>query len=259
MADRMADRMAGSTSKAKPSSLARWRPAHTPADTTAKMRTPAIWCPRSPRVRLAARKALAAVDMPVGVRKMIPTSLPTPSARRDSTRRRMARGAARRWWRSMERVMSKPCEHCGKPLEKKRLRRGEWESPSAFGRRKFCDRKCMAEAFDARPTTGTSWMTTHHHARKLVPAGPCKRCGALRASDVHHKDGDHQNNSPNNLERLCRRCHMLEHREIVSCTVCGKPQKGLGFCDRHYQRFKKHGDPMMVKINQNTPLGRSDD
>jgi hypothetical protein len=30
---------------------------------------------------------------------------------------------------------------------------------------------CMGAAFDARPTTGTSWATTHYHARKLVPHG----------------------------------------------------------------------------------------
>lgn len=117
----------------------------------------------------------------------------------------------------------------------------------------------MAAAFDARPTTGTAWTTTHYHARKLVPAGPCGRCGAPDASDVHHRDGDHQNNSLSNLERLCRSCHNLEHREIVSCAICGKPQKGLGYCEKHYQRFKKWGDPLAVKINQNTPLGRSED
>ena len=30
----------------------------------------------------------------------------------------------------------------------------------------------------------------------------------------------------------------------------GAAQKGLGLCDKHYQRFKKYGDPSVVKINQ---------
>jgi hypothetical protein len=32
------------------------------------------------------------------------------------------------------------------------------------------------------------------------------------------------------------------------------PAKGLGLCDRHYQRFKKHGDPLAVKTNQHKPV-----
>jgi hypothetical protein len=108
----------------------------------------------------------------------------------------------------------------------------------------------MAAAFDARPTSGTSWATTHHHARKEVPPGPCSICGKSDASDVHHKDGNHQNGSRSNLVRICRSCHIKEHRQRGSCSVCGAPVKGLGFCEKHYQRFKRHGDPNIVKVNQ---------
>lgn len=41
--------------------------------------------------------------------------------------------------------------------------------------------------------------------------------------------------------------------------ICGKPHKGLGYCDKHYQRFKKYGDPLMVKANQHTEACRSED
>jgi len=71
---------------------------------------------------------------------------------------------------------------------------------------------------------------------------------------VHHKDGDYQNNTLTNLERICRSCHAQEHSQKVSCSICGKPQKGLGYCEMHYQRFKKHGDPLAVKDNQFVPL-----
>lgn len=39
---------------------------------------------------------------------------------------------------------------------------------------------------------------------------------------------------------------MKEHNPKGTCRVCGKPQKGLGLCEKHYQRFKKHGDPLMT-------------
>jgi hypothetical protein len=144
----------------------------------------------------------------------------------------------------------KHCENCEAQLERKRIPSGALESLLHFGRRKFCDQRCMAAAFDARPTNGTSWATTHHHARKLVAPGACSRCGRPDAMDVHHADGNHQNNSPSNLSRICRSCHVKEHRPRASCSVCGDPVKGLGFCEKHYQRFKRHGDPLKVKVNQ---------
>ena len=42
----------------------------------------------------------------------------------------------------------------------------------------------------------------------------CKKCGFTAAHqcqiDVHHKDGDHDNNENANLEALCSNCHRLE-------------------------------------------------
>lgn len=108
----------------------------------------------------------------------------------------------------------------------------------------------MASAFDQRHSPEVGWSTAHYHARKMVPAGCCNRCGKPDASDVHHKDGNYLNNSPENLERICRSCHVREHKQRGSCMICGKPHKGLGYCDKHYQRFKKWGDPLAVKDNQ---------
>jgi len=39
--------------------------------------------------------------------------------------------------------------------------------------------------------------------------GPCVKCGA-QGTDRHHKDGNPGNNIPENIEVLCRRCHMIE-------------------------------------------------
>lgn len=151
------------------------------------------------------------------------------------------------------------CEECGTRLERKPLPNGDLEYLIHFNRRKFCDRRCMAANFDRRHSQDVGWSTAHYHARKIVAPGPCSRCAKPDARDVHHRDGNHLNNDPYNLERICRACHNLEHRQTVSCVICGGPHKGLGFCDKHYQRFKTHGDPLAVKVNQHTPVGRSED
>ena len=151
------------------------------------------------------------------------------------------------------------CQECGTRLERKPLAAGGLEYLIHFNRRKFCDRRCMASNFDRRHSADVGWSTAHYHARKIVARGPCSRCGKPDAMDVHHQDGNHLNNDPSNLERICRGCHNLAHRQRGSCSICGKPVKGLGFCDKHYQRFKKHGDPRAVKVNQHTTLGQSDE
>jgi hypothetical protein len=44
----------------------------------------------------------------------------------------------------------------------------------------------------------------------------CERCGFDPVDecqlDVHHKDRDHTNNAPSNLETICANCHRLEHK-----------------------------------------------
>lgn len=104
------------------------------------------------------------------------------------------------------------CVECGRQLERKRLKNGERESLIHFNRRLFCNRRCMAANFDHRPVKSEpGWMTAHHHARKMVRPGACARCGKLNASDVHHKNGNWRDNSQENLERICRGCHLREH------------------------------------------------
>src|SRR5690349_18150446 len=126
------------------------------------------------------------------------------------------------------------CQACQKPLERKRYG-PRLEDFGVFQRRKFCDRSCMARAFDARPvkespTTGTA----HWHSRKAIPPGPCQQCGKPKASDVHHRNKNWRDNRLENLIRLCRSCHQLAHQERGRCRICGEPQKGQGLCNKHW-------------------------
>jgi len=38
--------------------------------------------------------------------------------------------------------------------------------------------------------------------------GPCNICGK-EARDLHHKDGNPFNHSAENIQELCRKCHMV--------------------------------------------------
>lgn len=104
------------------------------------------------------------------------------------------------------------CASCGLTLTRKRYN-GRLEDFGVFQRRKFCDTRCMAMAFDQRPSTATSpkAKTGNYHARKLVPKGPCATCGKPNARDVHHLNGNRDDNRPENLTRLCRGCHLRMH------------------------------------------------
>jgi len=45
----------------------------------------------------------------------------------------------------------------------------------------------------------------------------CERCGFVPVHaaqlDAHHRDGDHANNTAENIATLCANCHRLEHVE----------------------------------------------
>lgn len=141
----------------------------------------------------------------------------------------------------------KTCEHCGKQLHRKRFANGVLESMHDFQRRQFCDVKCAAAHNVGKTRTDTpSWMTAHYHARKICPPGSCAICGTDGVTEVHHKNGDWRDNDPSNLVRVCRSCHVKLHHRKGVCKICGKPMKGLGYCEKHYQRFKKYGDPFMT-------------
>ncbi|MBO5968444.1 MAG: HNH endonuclease [Clostridia bacterium] len=104
----------------------------------------------------------------------------------------------------------------------------------------------MRAAFREKPKTGISWMATHRRARQLLPSGCCEKCGSNQNVDVHHKDGNPLNNSLDNLQRLCRSCHTKIHRRQKTCLICGAKAKGYGYCNKHYIRYKKYGNPLWV-------------
>lgn len=145
----------------------------------------------------------------------------------------------------------KYCTYCGERMRRARFGSGRLEDLSAFMRRKYCGRECMRKAFvKVGNDTRQNYSASHHSARSLayLVLGReycCEKCGSTANIDVHHKDGNRNNNTPENIELLCRSCHLKEHNPKSVCVICGKPAKGHGYCNKHLIRYRKYGNPLM--------------
>ena len=143
----------------------------------------------------------------------------------------------------------KHCAYCGEKLERKRFGGNRLEDFSAFTRRKYCNQECMGNGFlrigHTTQNIDDAHSTSRHINKRILKSNRCAECGTDKDLQVHHIDGDYNNNTVENLIVLCRSCHMKRHRK--KCVICGKPVRGHGYCDKHYQRFKKSGDPYFVK------------
>ena len=98
--------------------------------------------------------------------------------------------------------------------------------------------------------TEQKYRPSHSTAEKIAyfligKEKTCEKCGSTKSIDVHHIDGNRNNNTPDNLMVLCRSCHMKEHRKKGVCIICGAPMKGHGYCNKHLIRYRKYGSPYM--------------
>ena len=105
----------------------------------------------------------------------------------------------------------KVCIYCGKSLV----------GTKDAARKKYCDRECYRSHRLSMPLTNKS--TAHYRARESKKT-KCELCGGKVNLQVHHKDKNHLNDSPENLQTLCSVCHHKIHMKNVlsMCAVCGK-------------------------------------
>jgi hypothetical protein len=82
--------------------------------------------------------------------------------------------------------------------------------------------------------------TLRYRARRWYPVlSDCQRCLVAKATQRHHKDGDIQNNTAENIGFLCRACHIAIHdEERPPCSECNRKLKPLrkGLCHNCYER-----------------------
>lgn len=108
----------------------------------------------------------------------------------------------------------------------------------------------------AKGTNG--WMREHRYVMMLKLGRPLSP-----KEQVHHKDGNTLNNSPENLEVMNASDHMRHHmsgrpwsRDHLACVNCSKTtskHKGFGLCNACYQRLKTN----QFKSRTNTPYKAS--
>jgi 5-methylcytosine-specific restriction endonuclease McrA len=106
------------------------------------------------------------------------------------------------------------CDWCGEFFD--RRRHGK---KSVFV---FCSRVCKEKAQSIEGGDKFSSMRPHHYGNGNYQyrrrafrhyGAKCNRCGYsenVKALQVHHKDGNHQNGHIENLEVLCANCHAIE-------------------------------------------------
>lgn len=142
----------------------------------------------------------------------------------------------------------KPCQRCGVTMNRRQFN-GRWEDAAQFQTRRFCSLRC------ANMRDEISDKASRERATKLRKAA-CEQCGATSGLHVHHLDENPQNNSLSNLMTLCASCHRRWHwtngkeaskRHVCLCRCCSQPSRKLGMCQKHYQRFRKYGDPFLTK------------
>jgi len=140
----------------------------------------------------------------------------------------------------------KYCERCGVMLHRKRY--GERiEDMTRFLQRKYCSSHCASLRGIRSKKIGPQ-----HRISQTLRKEHCEFCGKTPANrqhlHAHHINGDWKDHRPENIQTLCVGCHLnLHKRKCRLCVVCGEKARKRRMCQKHFQRWKKYGNPLLTK------------
>jgi 5-methylcytosine-specific restriction endonuclease McrA len=97
------------------------------------------------------------------------------------------------------------CQGCGKALPD--------------GKRKWCEDPCTG----ARPYLYAKG--DHCESCGVVPCWEGHDGGGV-GLDIDHKDGNHENNAPENLQTLCASCHRIKSKVMKEGQYAGHGNRG---------------------------------
>ena len=150
--------------------------------------------------------------------------------------------------------LDKYCKYCGNKLERKRFN-GRLEDFKVFSNRQYCNRECMKKDYLKIGKHNQSYSNAHATARKIneliLHKDVCEICGSKINLDIHHIDGDWQNNSLDNLMCLCRSCHTKYEKNKndnlrIRKLTPRETWRLMGFDDEDFEKAEK--------VNSNTQL-----
>ena len=145
----------------------------------------------------------------------------------------------------------KHCAACSTRLMRARMN-GRLEDMAVFLRRKYCNRKCMANGQMKEVLTRSGYLV---RARKHL-GQICESCGTPTRLSIHHKDRNWRNNNPSNLQTLCASCHTSLHhsageicpkRGDQPCESCGRISQRR-FCNTCRTRIRRYGVDLVLKL-----------
>ena len=149
----------------------------------------------------------------------------------------------------------KYCERCGLRLQRKRYG-NDLEDMGRFLTRRFCSLRCS----NSRGIRSQG-LKQQHKISLTFRKERCESCGRRPDNPqhlhVHHINEDWTDHRPENLKTLCVGCHLILHRRRSPiCQCCDAISRKHGMCQKHYQRWKKYGDPFLTKKRvKGTPNG----
>ena len=100
-------------------------------------------------------------------------------------------------------------------------------------RGKTCSKACFKKfqsndkIGEKNPRFNNGWRQYH---RIMKDKNNCENCGRKYNLETHHKDGDRKNNKPENLTKVCRRCHMILDGRLANLNY---HNSGTGLCEPH--------------------------
>lgn len=100
----------------------------------------------------------------------------------------------------MRHTNPKRCRFCSEPFNRRRYGK-RLEDFTRWMKRKYCSKRCANFKKELGSRSGYAWRARQHRKTK------CELCPNTNGLDVHHRDGDIANNSPKNLQTLCKGCH----------------------------------------------------
>lgn len=101
----------------------------------------------------------------------------------------------------------KICPVCGKSFSRRRYG-SRLEDYTRFHSRIYCSKSCSAHR--RQEDLNRARSSFHRGARKHLKEY-CAICGTTQNLQVHHLDRNIKNNTEENLQTLCRSCHMRLH------------------------------------------------